>query len=226
MKYNKSNQINNKNIFKWDTENWSKILVLWNRMITESFDGLKVLELGAGDGSLSIWSCNQGGDVICSDLSITDVQINTIKFQIVNTEKIKFEKIDILDIPYTDYFDVILFKSVLGGLRSYNKQKAAFEQIHKALKNNGKLLFCENMNSTFLHQYFRSKKPWGHYWRYPSFYELINMSKQFRKINYDTYGLFGAGDLPFKKFRVKIDYFSKLIFPIEWFYIFAGVYQK
>jgi len=226
MKYDRSNKSNNENIFKWDTENWSKTLELWRMMIYESFDGLKVLELGAGDGSLSIWTSNQGGDVICSDLSINDEKINTIKSQIVNTEKIKFESIDILDIPYTNYFDIILFKSVLGSLPSFNKQKLAFEQIHKALKNNGKLLFCENMKSTFIHQYFRSKKPWAYYWRYPSYNELIIMSKQFRKINYDTYGLIGAGDFPLKTFRVKIDYLSKLIFPNKWFYIFAGVYQK
>jgi len=206
---------NEKNIFRWDTSNWSNTLQLWNKSINESFDDLKVLELGAGDGSLSIWSCNLGGDVICSDLSFTDEKINTIKAQINNNQKIVFENINILDIPYTDYFDVILFKSVLGGLRSHNKQKLAFKQIHKALKNNGKLLFCENMNSTYFHQYFRSKKPWGHYWRYPSFNEFIDLSKPFRIIDYETYGLIGAGEFPLKTFRVKLDYFSKILFPAD-----------
>ena len=220
------NHLYNKNIFKWDTSNWSKTLELWNKSINGGFDGLKVLELGAGDGSLSIWSYNQGGNVICSDLLFTDEKINAIKGQINNDEKFIIKNVDILDIPYTDYFDVILFKSVLGGLRSYEKQNLAFIQIHKALKTGGKLFFCENMNSTFLHQYFRSKKPWGHYWRYPSFDELIKMSRQFRKIDYDTYGLIGAGEFPLKTFRVNLDYFSKKIIPPDWFYIFAGVYQK
>ena len=211
--FNPSNQ-NEKTVFRWDSSNWSKTLQLWNKSIDCSFDDLKILEVGAGDGSLSIWSCNKGADVICSDLSFTNEKMNTIKGQIFNVGNISFDIIDILNIPYTDYFDIILFKSVLGGLRSHDKQKLAFEQIYKALKLDGKLIFCENMKSTFLHQYFRSRKPWGNYWRYPSFNELINMSKQFRIINYDTYGLIGAGDFPFKTFRVKLDYFSKLLFPL------------
>ena len=223
--FNPYNQ-NEKTIFRWDSSNWSKTLQLWKKSIDYSFDGLKVLEVGSGDGSLSIWVYNLGGDVICSDLSYTNEKINTIKRQINNVDKIKFKKIDVLNIPYTNYFDIILFKSVLGGLRSQENQELAFKQIYKALKLDGKLFFCENMKSTFLHQYFRSKKPWGHYWRYPSFTELINMSKQFRKIQYDTYGFIGAGDFPLKTFRVNLDYFSKLLIPADWFYIFAGVYQK
>jgi len=57
---------------------------------------------------------------------------------------ITYETIDATQIPYLNHFDIIAFKSILGGIGRNDRpelKKKAVDEIHKALKENGILLF-------------------------------------------------------------------------------------
>lgn len=70
---------------------------------------------------------------------------------------ITYQDIDATQIPYENEFDIIVFKSIIGGIgRNDNKeiQQLVFNQIYKALKPGGQLLFAENLSASPLHRFF------------------------------------------------------------------------
>ena len=73
------------------------------------------MEIGAGDGGLSLWAALKGARVICSDIDgpsefairkANHYKLNNIEFKVLNA----------LNLPFSNKFDYVLFKSVLGGI--------------------------------------------------------------------------------------------------------------
>ncbi|HNS41841.1 MAG TPA: methyltransferase domain-containing protein, partial [Taishania sp.] len=136
-----------KDIIQWDIKSWSKALRYWESQI----DWGKIkngLELGGREGGLSLWLALKEKDVVCSDLK--DVQKSAEKLHIRHnvTSRIIYQDIDATNIPYENYFDIIVFKSIIGGIGRNDKhenQQQVFKEIYKALKPGGKLLFAENL---------------------------------------------------------------------------------
>jgi len=59
-------------------------------------------------------------------------------------------------------------------------QRKAFEQMHKALKPGGQLLFAENLLASSMHQNLRNKfVTWAESWRYVSLDEMHDFLKIF-----------------------------------------------
>ena len=115
--------------------------------------------------------------------------------------KIKYGKIDVLNIDpiYKDRFDLIVFKSVIGGLNGFDHKKNAEEvisQIYDCLNHNGYLFFAENLVSTRFHMYIRNKYGWGKNkkgWNYYKIDELTSaIKKRFTKFSYETKGFLGC----------------------------------
>ena len=145
-------------------------------------------------------------------------------------ENIEFQELNALGLPYTNEFDFVLFKSVLGGIVRSNdllKLKRIMSEIHKVLKPGGECLFIENMDGFFLHSYMRRRYGAAkNFWYYPSLKDFFILSKPFKSMKYQTFGFLGGGDFLLKNFRSKLDYYFEKIIPPTWHYIYAGIYKK
>jgi SAM-dependent methyltransferase len=101
-----------------------------------------------------------------------------------------------MDIPYSDRFDVIIFKSVLGGIRNSidkESQAKAIGEMHKALKTGGELFFAENLVASRIHKLFRQKYvSGGKKWRYISIQEVEEFMSPFSEIQHRTVGFAGV----------------------------------
>ncbi len=210
----------------WDKTNWTRALNFLDENKTADFENKNVLELGGGEGSLSMWASHNGAKAICSDI----IKPGSLVLNKLYKEKVRFEIIDAQDIPYENHFDFIIFKSLLGGIGRNNlfeKQIVVMEQIKKSLKKNGECLFMENMKGTILHQIYRNRYGTGkNDWNYPSFKEFYKMSNIFKDVKFNTYGFFGSTRKMKKDLRAKFDYNYDKYLPENWRYVYAGIYRK
>ncbi len=225
-----------KDILNWDISNWSQALNFWETEIThitKSEQKLEIaLELGGREGGLSLWLSQFCNKVVCSDLENTEKTAKVLhdKYQINN---ISYQNISALEIPYQDHFDIIIFKSIIGGIaQGDNKdvQQKVFDQILNALKPGGMLLFAENLQSTKVHSFMRRKmNKWGDYWRYVTLAELKEFTSNFNKTTIQSNGMLGAfGRNENQKNKLgKIDKsLIDKITPSSWKYIGYGVAVK
>jgi len=182
-------------IIEWDVRNWSRAIDFWQR----SVDWSRVetcLELGGRQGGLSLWLALKNKKVVCSD--VKDVQSTApAHHRKYNLDSlIEYRDIDATQIPYENHFDIIAFKSVLGGIgRHGNKaiQQAVIDQIHKALKPGGRLLFAENLVASPLHRYVRARfVRWGREWRYVTIAEMREFLRSYNRYELHTTGVLGA----------------------------------
>ena len=194
----------------WDKTNWTRALNFLDENKTADFKNKKVLELGGGEGSLSLWASNNGAKTICSDI----IEPGSIVLNNLYKEKVIFEIIDAQDIPYENHFDFIIFKSLLGGIGRNNlfeKQIIVWNKL-KSLKKNGECLFIENMKGTIFHQIYRNRYGAGkNKWNYPSLNNFRDLSK-FLAAQSCSFGLLGSnrvlGKLVRKNFDIKFDQYS------------------
>ena len=218
-------------IVQWDIKSWSKAIHFWDEKI--DWSGISTcLEIGAREGGLSLWLALKGKQVTCSDITIPEVaeQLHA-KYKV--SDKIEYEAIDATAIPYEDYFDVIVFKSVLGGIgrnNNYALQEQAIKEMCKALKPGGKLLFAENLRASALHGFLRkSFQQWGGKWRYLSLREINTLMKTFSSLDVETTGflsLFGRSESLRNKLATADEkLFNKLV-PEHWHYIAYGIAEK
>lgn len=221
-----------KKIIQWDVANWSQALHYWETQLGKMPAPLKCLELGSRQGGLSLWLASKGHEVICSDLISTKLNAFPSHQKHNVNGKISYEDIDATDIPYQNYFDVIVFKSILGGIGRNNNidlQKAVIKQIHKALKPGGMLFFAENAPSTLLHREFRKHfTAWGNSWRYVSAKEMKIFLADFSTVEIKSCGFlgtFGVNEKQ-KQFLGNIDKFISPVIPSSFNYIIYGSAKK
>jgi SAM-dependent methyltransferase len=221
-----------KDILQWDIRSWSKALYFWE----EKTDWKKVslgLELGGREGGLSLWMAQNSVKVICSDLENVKVIAGPLHLAYNVSDKITYQDIDATNIPYENHFDVIVFKSIIGGIGSsnnYEKQVMVFKQIYKALKPGGKLLFAENLVASTFHQKMRQRfVNWGQSWRYVSLSEMEFFLSDFKKHEIKSTGVFATFGRNEKQrnFLAKLDHMLfNYICPKNWKYIAYGVAEK
>lgn len=221
-----------KDILQWDVESWSAALDFWEQEV----DWTKVergLELGGRQGGLSLWLALKGKESICSDLKNVQETAEILHKKYGMEKRIQYRDIDATEIPYENHFDIIVFKSILGGV-GHNDNKAMQEkailQMHKALKPGGVLLFAENLKASPFHQFVRKKfTRWGKYWRYVSQNELQEFLSPFSKVKMHTTGVtatFGRSENQ-RNFLSKCDklLFNKTSCP-NWKYMGYGIAVK
>jgi len=220
-------------IIQWDIRNWYTALKYWDNAVT--WDNIQTcLELGGREGGLSLWLALKGKNVICSDLREAKMQAQPLHTKYNVTSYIQYQNIDATLIPYENYFDLIAFKSIIGGIgRSSDHQKLqqqVFTQIHKALKPGGKLIFAENAMASPIHQFLRNQFiPWSTYWRYIRLEECHEFLASFSSFQLQTTGILGT----FGRTETQKHFLSTLdnlllnkITPDSWKYIVYGVAQK
>lgn len=180
-----------KDILKWDINSWKKALVFWEKEIEWSNIN-HCLELGGNEGGLSLWLALKGKHVVCSDIQEKKEVAQSLHQKHHVNHLISYEVIDATKIPYQNHFDLIVFKSVLGGVgRENNKQaqQEAIHQIYNALKPGGVLFFAENTTASVLHQKLRKRNiSWANSWRYISANEMREFLTPFTTYTLHTTG--------------------------------------
>lgn len=225
------NTLTLKEIIDWDVVNWSKAIPFWNKHLDLNHKKLKCLELGCNHGGLSLWLAKNGHEVVCSDLENPEKKAKKIHDEFGDLD-IQYQAINALDIPYENEFDLVVFKSILGGVSRKNKQEnkiAALNQIYRALKPGGKLLFAENLEGSVLHQFLRKRFiKWGADWNYLQLKEVDELFSKFSRFQFKTVGFFGALGRTEKQRNIlgKIDSFVDPLLPKKAHYILIGVAEK
>jgi 2-polyprenyl-3-methyl-5-hydroxy-6-metoxy-1,4-benzoquinol methylase len=225
-----NNQV--QDIIQWDVKSWSRALLYWNSKIEPKKNQVG-LELGGREGGLSLWLALNGVSTVCSDLTAVESTASQLHEKHNIKSLIEYENIDATAIPYENHFDIIVFKSIIGGIGSndsISKQELVFNQIYKALKPGGKLFFAENLKAGSLHQYFRKKYTnWGSSWRYVTMREMNHFLRDFSKKEILSTGVlatFGRNEKQRNFFASVDNYFLNFICPKNWKYICYGYAQK
>jgi ubiquinone/menaquinone biosynthesis C-methylase UbiE len=177
--------------FEWDVRLWSQAMKYWEPLLEKSRGG-QALEIGSRRGKLaSMLAIHYEYNVVATDLKFSDGAIAEIQNKLLPNQHISFEKMDCRSLTFpNNYFDIVVFKSVLGALGTLEGQVSAFHEIYRVLKPGGALLFAENLKASFIHQYLR-KKYRSHYslnWRYLTIPEFENQLKRFSVHAFSTAG--------------------------------------
>ena len=213
-------------IIVWDVENWSKAIRYWEQVLPVRDKQYQCLELGSSKGGMSLWLALNGNSVLCTDLNGPERDAYFIHEKYNCRSKIQYAAVDALDIPFKNKFDIIIFKSIIGGISSNSEENKAkvIEQIHKALKPGGQLLFAENLEATYMHKVLR--RNFGTKgWNYLRFNEIKPAFSAFKKVTYKTVGFFGClGRNEWQRNMLgKIDGFLNGLIPDRFKYIVIGV---
>lgn len=183
-----------KEIVEWDVVNWARALPFWERTISHDAP-LDCLELGARRGGLSLWLALQGHRVLCSDLKDNRSAAEPLHRSHGVEAHVAYESIDATAIPYENRFDVIAFKSMLGGVAwdgDIRRQVAAMQSIYRALRPGGVLLFAENLSGNPLHRLLRRRfVRWNSVWRYVTIAEMLEFLEPYTDVRWRTTGVTG-----------------------------------
>jgi hypothetical protein len=219
--------------FGWDVRNWSRAIPFWEKHIGD-IKGKKALELGNGGkfGGLSLWLAYKGAEVICSDYKGVSEEAKAIHAKYEVGKNIKYDLIDAKNIPYENTFDIIVSKSILGGIILDNNAdtgKLVNNGIHRSLVNNGFYVSCDNASATKLHNLFRRKHGAGRVkWKYFKNSELLDLLSCFRLTYLKNSGFLGCfGRTEFQRiFLSFVDSFLHPFLPHFFKYIIFSVSQK
>jgi len=185
-----------KDIIGWDVKNWSRILDYWAKHIPLNQKEYECLELGSNKGGLSLWLAMNGNNVVCSDLKSPEKEASIIHQKYTCRSRITYQSINATDIPYKNHFDIVCFKSILGGVSRNNNNELksiTINEMYKSLKKNGVLIFAENLEASLLHVLFRKHfVKWGSEWNYLKIDEIETIFTSFKKVSYVTIGFWGA----------------------------------
>lgn len=219
-------------IIEWDVENWKYALLFWDEQLPDQKEPLKCLELGGRRGGGSLWLASKGYDVVCSDLENPEVLAQTLHSKYELSGIIRYEAINAVEVPYENEFDVIVIKSIIGGVSRSGRddlQQKLIDNCYNALKPGGKLLFAENLESSFLHRFARKKfVKWGDAWNYLKINNVDRLFSNWTSCHYQTTGFFGAFGRSEKQrdFLGKADQFFRPVIPGKMRYIIYGVAVK
>jgi SAM-dependent methyltransferase len=220
-------------IIEWDVANWAPALEFWRQYTSIEIRGSSALEIGSRHGGLSLWLALSGAAVVCSDLNAPTDEARRKHRRYGVAHRVTYDNVDALDIPYDEQFDVVVFKSVLGGIggaRGREAQRQALKQIHKALKRGGELWFAENLTASPVHRALRRAcVSWAYRWRYPSIDDLLEFTAPFSSCIWTTSGVLGA----FGRSEAQRAALSRLdrwmfnrVTPPAWRYIAVGIARK
>jgi methyltransferase family protein len=221
-------------VLAWDVVTWSSSLTYWQRYTTVDLTRSTALEIGAGEsGGLSLWLALQGCDVLCTTPGNVCDKVRAMHRRYGVGHRIRYASMDALELREQQTFDVIAFKSVLGGIGTdgrVDRQQQAMTRLHAALRGGGNLLFAENLAATRAHAALRSRIGAGKdRWLYPTLREMESLLAPFSTVHYATAGFVGAWGASDRQRRVSgaVDaFFCRWLVPASWQYVIHGVAVK
>jgi len=221
-------RVTSKEFIQWDVVNWSRALTFWRMPQSKSCE---CLELGARKGGLSLWLALGGHRVVCSDLQSPIDKATPLHRAFGADGSIRYEAIDARHIPYRDHFDIVIFKSLLGGVsrEDHTLQQAVIDEIYKCLKPGGTLLFAENLAASNLHRAARRQfVTWGSRWDYLKLTDVQQLLKAYRRVDIRAAGFAGAfGQKEWQRQLLgSVDRWLDWMIPPTWRYIVFGAAQK
>lgn len=147
-------------IIGWDVRTWGRAVETWERALEALPSGpLDALEVGAGPGGPSLWLALKGHRVVTSNLGETERLARPLHERYGVADRIEYRDLDLTaGLPYRESFDVIVFKSVLGGLGSADPALPgiALDEVLAALRPGGLVLWAENLRGNWVHRCARS----------------------------------------------------------------------
>jgi SAM-dependent methyltransferase len=217
-------------IVGWDVRTWSKAVDFWDARVAAAPPALRCLEIGAGPGGPSLWLALKGHDVVCSNNLTSEHRAAPLHRRHGVYERIEYRDIDATAIPYRDEFDIVVFKSVLGGVDSDGlvSQRKAIDEMRLSLKPGGRLLFAENLLATPLHRLAR-RVAWRSReggWRFPAYRELNGLLQEFSRLELHTTGvgaMFGVNERYRRSLAAVDEALLNRLVPASWRYIAYGV---
>ncbi len=221
----------------WDVENWSRCLAYWETHTALAGESLRALEVGSDsvNGGISLWLAANGFDVTCSGLHPPTSEMQLIHEQHGLTDSIRYEQIDVLNIPHESAFDLVVFKSLLGFFGmvhgdTRSLQRRAIAQAHSALKPGGELWFAENAAGSKMHELLRGRFGWAAKgWECVIADEIDEVLLPFSRVESTTLGVLAVFGRSEKQRRVLARFDRRLgerLAPPRWRYIVTGVAKK
>jgi SAM-dependent methyltransferase len=218
---------------EWDVATWCQALPFWVEKSSVPISGSRVLEIGGRDGGLSYWLAGLGASVVCSDLGGPSEKARALHKPHSGSNAIEHLDLDATAMAFDSEFDIVIFKSVLGGVGAAtgaDGQRAAMENMFRALRPGGCLLFAENLAGPgIVDQLRRRFVPWGRRWRYVSMTELRVWLTGFAHVDFHTFGTFALLGRTERQRRIlaKVDrrLFDRVC-PEGWRYVVAACARK
>ena len=221
-------------VLGWDVGTWSTAARFWKRTIAPMGGPLDVLEVGAGPGGPSLWLALQGHRVVTSNLDHTETLARPLHELHGVADRVKYLDLDVANLPYENHFDLIVFKSVLGGIPHGGRelQREALQQVRKTLKPGGRLIFAENLRGTPLHRLARAiayRRRGVPKWQYLTLGNLREFLRDFRDVKLATTGvlaLFGRSESQRRALaRADARFWNRAV-PASWHYVVYGTAVK
>lgn len=192
-------QVLQKDIIEWDVANWSTILHLWQPVIDKFPKNSRILAIGERNGGLSLWLALQGYSVVCTDRVAPSENARQLHQRYGVSHRITYRTIDIVTDSFVDEkYDIILFKSVLGGVkekyneaetRNENARKKAINNIYNMLNAGGCMLAAENMEGSKILYYLRARNGKQNGWHYFNADELKQLCCIFPSVQIQSFGI-------------------------------------
>ena len=221
-------------IVGWDIVNWSRALRFWDAHLDFGGKSVSCLELGCGaNSSLSLWLALRGHRVVCSDFGGVPETIRRTHARYGISNLVEYADVDARRMTFTGAFDVVAFKSLLGGISQDLPGAEAGQivsKVYEALRPGGVLLFAENLESTPLHAFLRKRFAAGAKgWRYFTRAELESTLTQFRSFESTTFGCLGCFGRTETQRGILARFDERVVdrlVPSTWHYIVAAVARK
>lgn len=137
---------------------------------------MRALEIGtANNGGLALWLAQRGYRVDCLNLSNSYAKVQEVHQRYQVESRVSYQVGNALDLTDSEQFDIIAFKSVLGGIAGRHSSdheamsvlRPLFLKIKAALKPGGVLIFADNLAGSPLHRLTRRCfVNWSQGWHY------------------------------------------------------------
>ncbi len=155
--------------FDWKVASWSRLFKEMSLMIENKATDRRVLEIGANNGELSLYFSMLGCQVMCSDINATYV-VRARQLHGTWGQHCAYFAADMRVLPLrSGSFDLVIMKSVLGGIYSRDGRDTAcgsLTEIHRVLRKGGYCILLEQLEGDPLSRWFRSKRFPTRNWHY------------------------------------------------------------